>query len=163
MHLSSAWILLLLVIKVQSSFYVYTYDHDDDDEHCCLVRLGEQFCLGKALTRSLIQVKKDCQRFEANDKKKDYLKKIVRRLNIERSEKIGEKILIELKNPLEKDFLTDDLLCLSTTTNNINLDKCHVKLARKEKNNSSEILIVFGLNNFMCFAFSRRKQRHSSR
>ena len=133
------WLFLLLIIEVQSSSYVYTYNHADDvgDEQCCLVRLDEQFCLAKPLTRSLIQVKKDCQRIEANDKKKDYLKKIVRRLNVERSDKVGEKILIQLKNPLEKTILNNDLLCLSISTNNIDLEKCYVKLAEKEKKKKS--------------------------
>lgn len=153
MHISSALILLLLVIKVQSNYYVYTYDHGDDDEHCCLVRIGEQFCLGKPLTRSLIQVKKDCQRFEANDKKKDYLKKIIRRLNVERSDKVGEKILIQLKDPLEKVFLNNDLLCLSTTTNHIDLEKCFVKLDRKEKKKSSERLIFLRFDRISLFFF----------
>ena len=130
-----SWIFFLCVIRVQSSSsYVYTYDHaDDGDEQCCLVRVGEQFCLAKPLTRSLIQVKKDCQRLEADDKKKDYLKKIVRRLNVEQSDKVGEKILIQLKDPLDKTILSNDLLCLTTTTNNIDLEKCYVKLAKKEE------------------------------
>lgn len=136
MKITICLLISLLIIKVQSSSYVYTYDHDtddDDDEQCCLVRLGEQFCLAKPLTRSLIQVKKDCQRIEANDKKKDYLKKIVRRLNAVQSDKIGEKILIQLKDPLEKNILDNDLLCLSTTTNNIDLEKCYVKLPKKKE------------------------------
>jgi hypothetical protein len=132
-----AVVLCAFVIKVESSYYVYTYDDaesdDDDDEHCCLVRLGENFCLAKPLTRSLVQVDKECQRLGANEKNKNYLNKIIRRLNADTSDKLNDKILIHLKNPIEKDLLDDDLLCLSIeNNNNIDLEKCFVELTVKQ-------------------------------
>lgn len=145
-----AIVLFSFVIKIESSYYVYTYDDgqsdDDDDEHCCLVRLGEKFCLAKPLTRSLVQVNKECQRLGANEKDKNYLNQIVRRLNVETSKKFDEKILIQLKNPLEKNLLNDDLVCLSAANNNINLEKCYVEFTVNEHKKQSE-------ENFVCFFF----------
>jgi hypothetical protein len=142
-----AIVLFSFVIKIESSYYVYTYDDgqsdDDDDEHCCLVRLGEKFCLAKPLTRSLVQVNKECQRLGANEKHKNYLNQIVRRLNVETSKKFDEKILIQLKNPLEKNLLNDDLVCLSVANNNIDLEKCYVEFTINEDKKQSEEKFVF--------------------
>ncbi|CAF3697041.1 unnamed protein product [Rotaria sp. Silwood1] len=126
-------ILLVFIQRVESTYYVYTYDDGiGNDEHCCLVRLGENFCVAKPLTRSLLQVNKACQRLGINEKTTNDLNKIVRRLNVEKSEKIGDKILLQLQTPLDKNILKNDLLCLSSTTNNINLEKCFVELADEQ-------------------------------
>jgi len=134
-------LLLIFILPIESNYYAYTYDDGTggDDEHCCLVRLGEKFCLAKPLTRSLLQVDKKCQRLGVNEKNKNYLNKIVRRLNVETSEKVDKKILLELQKPLEGDILKDDLLCLAAANNNIDLEKCYVQLAVvKQKTRSEE-------------------------
>ncbi|CAF1142863.1 unnamed protein product [Adineta ricciae] len=131
---------LILIGAVQSSYNVFTYkgDDGDDDEHCCLVQLDDKFCLAQVLTNSLIQVDRDCQRLNANEKSKTYLSKVVRRLTVESSEKVGDQILIELEKPLDGDILQKDLLCLTTenNNNNINLQKCYIILANVEKKRS---------------------------
>jgi len=134
------FLLLISVIKVESNYYAYTYDDgiDDDNEHCCLVRLDEEFCLAKPLTRSLLQVNKQCQQLDATKNKQNYLNKIVRRLNVESSKKIGDKILLELKKPIEKSILNQDLLCLATNNNNINLEKCYVEFIPIKQKKSSK-------------------------
>jgi len=138
------FILLIFILTVESNYYVYTYDDvTGDDEHCCLVRLGENFCLAKPLTRSLVQVNKESQRLDANKKNKNYLNKIVRRLNIESSHKIDDKILLQLKKPLEKTILNNDLLCLAATNNNLDLETCYVQLpAVKQKKQSEKIFFT---------------------
>ena len=133
---------LILIGVVQSSYNVFTYKGDggDEDEHCCLVQLDDKFCLAQVLTNSLIQVDRDCQRLNANDKSKSCLSKVVRRLTVESSEKVGDQILIELEKPLDEDILKTDLLCLTTenNNNNINLQKCSVILANVERKRSSK-------------------------
>jgi hypothetical protein len=151
-----AVVVFVFVIKIESSYYVYTYDDGrSDDERCCLVRLGEKFCLAKPLTRSLVQVNKECQRLGANEKNKNYLNKIIRRLNVNTSEKLNDKILIHLKDSLEKDLLDDDLVCLSTENNNIDLEKCYVEFIVKQ---SKEKFFFFLL--IQNFDYLRRSKRN---
>jgi hypothetical protein len=122
-------ILIVFILRIESAHHTFTYnDGVGDDEHCCLVRIDERFCLAKPLTSSLVQVKKECQRFGPNEKRKSYLNKIVRRLDVSTTQKIGDKILVELETPLEKNILENDLLCLSEENNNINLEKCYIQL-----------------------------------
>jgi hypothetical protein len=129
--------LLVLILTVESAYYAYTYaDGDGTEEHCCLVRVRDNFCLATPITRSLIQVNQQCQlsdapkrrRFSAKKRNNDYSKQIFRRLNVQISREIGDKILLELKTPLGKDILDKDLVCLASTNKNINLEKCHVEL-----------------------------------
>jgi hypothetical protein len=125
----SAFCSIVLFLAVESSYNVFTYNNGlGDEEHCCLVQLGNEFCLATPLTRSLIQLNKDCPRLHPNTKSKNDLSKVARRLNVESSHKLGDEILIELKDPLDKDILSNDLLCLASANNNINLEKCHVVL-----------------------------------
>jgi len=132
-------LLLIFILPIESNYYVYTYDDDNSgDEHCCLVRLGEKFCLAQPLTRSLLEVNKKCQQLGINEKNKNYLNKIVRRLNVETSTKVDNKIILELQKPLEEDLLKNDLLCLSADNNNIDLGKCYVQLAVIKQNKKSE-------------------------
>lgn len=142
-----SFLLLISLLTIESSYYAYTYDDGvGDDEHCCLVRLGEDFCLAKPLTRSLLQVNKQCQRLDNSEKNKNYLNKIVRRLDIESSKKVGDKILLQLKKSLEKPILNNDLLCLATAHNNINLEKCYVEVAAVKQKKPSEKNFL----NFIC-------------
>jgi uncharacterized membrane protein YheB (UPF0754 family) len=93
--------------------------------------------LATPITRSLVQVNKQChltdghKRYRSQGKKRNnkYLDQLSRRLNVQASYEIGDKILIELKESLEKDMLKNDLICLSSTHNNVNLEKCHVQLS----------------------------------
>jgi hypothetical protein len=131
-------ILLVLVVSVQSIFHVYTYDDEHgNEEHCCLVRVRDQFCLATPITRSLIQVNKQCHQTaqrkhhrgvskRRNDK---YLDQISRRLIVQSVKEMDDKILIGLKTPLDKTILDRDLVCLASTKNNIDLDKCSIELA----------------------------------
>jgi hypothetical protein len=135
---------LVLILAIESTYYTYTYDDGvGDDEHCCLVRINDKFCLATPLTRSLIQVNKQCDRLGANENSKKYLNKIVRRLNSETSKKLGDKILLELQTPLEEDILKDDLLCLASANNNINLEQCYVELADVKCKEQSEWMMNF--------------------
>ncbi len=154
-------VVLLFIIKVESSYYVYTYDDGiSDDEHCCLGRIGEDFCLAKPLTRSLVQVNKECQRLGANEKNKNYLNKIVRRLDVETSHKIDNQILLQLEKPLEKTILNNDLLCLSATNNNIDLEKCYVEVTvDKRKKQSEEIYSKRRKMNLLKIIFSFRTKK----
>lgn len=132
--------LLLTLEGVESAYYVYTYDNDGNgDEKCCFVRKDDNFCLAKPLTRSLLQANKECQRLDPTGNNKQYLNQVVRRLDIEKSQKVDDEILIELKAPLEENVLQNDLVCLSPkNTNNINLDKCVVELAPNENKKKSK-------------------------
>lgn len=122
-----SFLLLIPIITVESSYYAYTYDKGvGDDEHCCLIRSGEDFHLAKPLTRSLLQVNKQNGNCGCKQKTENYLDKIVRRLNVESSKKLGDKVLVELKDSIDKSILADDLLCLATDNNNLNLEKCHI-------------------------------------
>ncbi|CAF1027099.1 unnamed protein product [Rotaria magnacalcarata] len=150
---------LLVVQRVESIYYVYTYDDGvGDDENCCLVRLGDDFCLAKPLTQSLLQVNKECQRLSVDQNNKHYLNKIVRRLPVETSHKVGDKILLELKTPLDTALLKNDLVCLSPNTNNINVEQCFVEIVQdahkkkkqkvqKEANDTAEQVVVEETNN----------------
>ncbi|CAF1370150.1 unnamed protein product [Adineta steineri] len=123
--------LIVFILTTESAYNVFTYD--GDDEHCCLVQINRDFCWAKPLTRSLIQVNKRCQPIDLNEKPRNYLNKVIRRLNVETSTKLGDKILIELEKPLDEDILKNNLLCLTPdNNNNINLDKCHIVLANIE-------------------------------
>jgi hypothetical protein len=134
-------ILIIFTLNIESATYnTFTYDDGvGDDEHCCLVQIGEKFCVGKPLTSSLVQVKKPCQHLDANEKNKDYLNKVVRRINVDSSKKVGGKILLELQTPLAKEILENDIVCLSEENNNINLEKCVIQLPAKQQNKSKEI------------------------
>jgi hypothetical protein len=129
--------LLVLILTVESAYNAYLYDNGNgDDEHCCLARINQGLCLATPITRSLIQVDKQCHRHDrlkyhryGESKRKDhYLNKITRRLNVQSSEEIGDKILLELKTPLEKNMIQNDLVCLTSTNKDINLEKCHLEL-----------------------------------
>jgi hypothetical protein len=121
--------LLVLTITVESVYNPYLYDDGNGgEEHCCLVRVRENFCFATPITRSLIQVNQQCGRFDRKKKTNEYLDKISRRLDIQTVQEVGDKILIELQKPLEKTILDNDLICLTSTNNNINLEKCHVEL-----------------------------------
>ncbi|CAM4918191.1 unnamed protein product [Rotaria socialis] len=136
---------LVLIFTVESVYYAYTYDDGfGGEEHCCLVRTRETFCMAKPITRSLIQVKKQCHRMDGpkhhrgpggKNRKNQYLDKIIRRLDVKSTHEIGDKILIELKHPLEKKMLDNDLMCLKSTSNEkIDLEKCHVELVEELNN-----------------------------
>ncbi|CAF5175414.1 unnamed protein product, partial [Rotaria magnacalcarata] len=136
---------LVLILTVESVYYAYTYDDGfGGEEHCCLVRTSETFCMAKPITRSLIHVKKQCHRIDGpkhhhgsggKNKKDQYLDKIMHRLDVKSTHEIGDRILIELKNPLEKEMLDKDLMCLKSTSNQkINFEKCHVELAEEINN-----------------------------
>ena len=143
---------LVLILTIESVYLAYTYnDGTSDNENCCLVRLHDKFCLATPLTRSLIQVNTQCDRLGANENNKKYLNKIVRRLNVEISQKLGDKILLELKTPLEKDILKDDLLCLASANNNINLEKCYVELVDVQPKEQSKKMIFSTMNNRFLF------------
>jgi len=129
--------LLVLTITVKSVYNPYLYDDGNGgEEHCCLVRVRENFCFATPITRSLIQVNQQCDRFDRHKNRRfgrkketnEYLDKISRRLDIQTVQEVGDKILIELQKPLEKTILDNDLICLTSTNNNINLEKCHVEL-----------------------------------
>jgi len=130
--------LLVLTLTVESVYNPYLYDDGNGgEEHCCLVRVRENFCLATPITRSLIQVNQQCGQFNRPKRRRlvgkkennEYLDKISRRLNVQTVQEIDDKILIELQKPLEKNILENDLICLTSTNNNINLEKCHVELA----------------------------------
>ena len=135
-------LLLFFVPKIQGKYQVYTYDNaktGDTTERCCFVHIDDSFCLAQPLTRSLVQVRKECQRLNVNDNTKNYLINIVRRLDVQTTEKIGGKILLELSNPMEQTVLKNDLLCLSSTTmNHIDLDKCFVQTQSKQSKSKNE-------------------------
>ena len=140
--------LLVLILTVESVYYAYLYDdHNGDKEHCCLVRIRDNFCWAKPITRSLVQATKQCnqfrgskhhRRFGKNKKYEKYLDKISRRLNVQQSSEIGDKILIELKKPLERKMLDKDLLCLTSVNNDINLEKCYVETTDETVNHGDD-------------------------
>ena len=130
--------LTLVAVSVQSTYYAYTYDNGAD-ENCCVVRLKDDFCLATPLTRSLLQLNKQCHSLDAQGKNKKYLDKIVQRLDVDASHKIAGQILVQLKAPLNGDIVADDLLCLSPANNHIDLEKCHLEWsAPKAKKSSNE-------------------------
>jgi len=127
------FILLVSILTIESVCNIYTYDDGlGGDEHCCLARLHDKFCLAIPLTSSLVQANKQCQSLGANEDNKNYFNRIARRINIEKSKTIGDKILVELKTPIDKDILENDLVCLSSDNNNIDLEKCYVDLVVQE-------------------------------
>ncbi|CAF1077847.1 unnamed protein product [Adineta steineri] len=130
--------LLVLILPVASVYNVYSYDDGHGgEEHCCVARIRENLCLATPITRSLVQVNKQCHRFDGPNKrhrygekrnKNEYLEKISRRLDIQSSEEIGDKILLELKKPLDTHMVQKDLVCLASKTHDINFEKCHMEL-----------------------------------
>jgi hypothetical protein len=128
-------ILLVLTLTVESVYNPFLYnDGKGDEEHCCLVRVRENFCLATPITRRLVQVNQQCGRFNRKKKNNEYLNKISRRLNVQTVQEVGDNILIELQKPLEKNILDNDLICLTSTNQNINLEKCHVELVDESDN-----------------------------
>ncbi|CAF2351423.1 unnamed protein product [Rotaria sp. Silwood2] len=141
--------LLVLILTVESVYYAYSYDNDNDndnEEHCCLVRIRENICVARPITRSLVQVNKQCHRFDRSQRHRSgrknrndkYLDKILSRLNVQTSQEVGDKILIELKNPLEKKILEKDLICLKSTNKNMNFDKCYVEIVDELDTNNDD-------------------------
>lgn len=136
--------LLVFTLTVESVYNPFLYDDGHDgEEHCCLVRVRENFCLATPITRSLIQVnQKQCMesnrpkqgRFSRRKELNENLKKISRRLNVQTIQEINDKIFIELQKPLEKNIIEHDLICLTSTNNNINLEKCYVELVDQSNN-----------------------------
>ncbi|CAF0831940.1 unnamed protein product [Rotaria sp. Silwood1] len=129
--------LLVLILTVESVYYAYSYeDGNNNEEHCCLARVHKNFCVARPITRSLVQVNKQCHRFDRSqhhrygrkNRNEKYLDKIVSRLNVQTSQEVGDNILIELKKPLEKKILENDLICLTSTNKNMNFDKCYVEI-----------------------------------
>ena len=179
--LFSAGILLLVLIQtVQSVYNVYSYDDGKSgEEHCCLVRVHENFCLAKPITRSLIQVNKQCHKFggrkhrRVGGKKKNnkYLDIISRRLHVKSTHEVGDKILIELKKPLEKNMIKNDLACLTSTNDNINLNKCYVEVNDEvdddddddhKPSSKNKLFLLYDLfKNFICLE-RRGHRRHKS-
>lgn len=129
--------LLVLTLTVESVYNPFLYDDGHGgEEHCCLVRVREKFCWATPITRSLIQVNQQCSRFQRsrhhrhgeNKEMNNYLGKISRRLNVQKIQEIDDKIFIELQKPLDKNITENDLICLTSTNNNVNLEKCYVEL-----------------------------------
>ena len=147
---SLSCILFLTVLTVQSVYTPYLYDDGKGgQEHCCVVPVRSSFCLAKPITRSLVQVNKECSRIEKprrrrletkNQTKDDYFDKITGRLNVKRVHENDNRIYIELQKPLEKDILQNDLVCLTATDkqNTMNLDKCFVELVEESDEDDYE-------------------------
>jgi len=128
-----------VIETVQSATRVFTYDDGrGSDEHCCLVRVRDQVCLATPVTRSLLQVNKQCpilagekvRRPKKNNKimNRIFLDRISRRLNIEAVREQTDHILIELQKPLDNDILNRDLVCLASTKHALNLNRCFVEI-----------------------------------
>jgi hypothetical protein len=131
-------IFLGLILTIESVYNPYLYDDGHGgEEHCCLVRVRENFCMATPITRSLIQVDKQCEqsskskhrRSSRRNRNNAYIDKISRRLNVQNVHEDEEKIFIELQKPLEKNILQNDLICLTSMNNNIDLETCYVELA----------------------------------
>lgn len=131
--------LFILIETVQSATRVFTYDDGrGSDEHCCLVRVRDQVCLATPVTRSLLQVNKQCpvlagekvRRPKKNNKimNRIFLDRISRRLNIEAVREQTDHILIELQKPLDSDILNRDLVCLASRKHALNLNRCFVEI-----------------------------------
>ncbi|CAF1122562.1 unnamed protein product [Adineta ricciae] len=130
--------LLAFIRTVDSVHKLYSYDDGNGgDEHCCIARIDKNYCLATPITRSLIQVNKQCHQFDGhqhrrmNDTQKNdaYEDKIVRRLDIQSSEEVGDRLLFRLQTSLETDLLRRDLACLSSKKPAISFDKCYLQLA----------------------------------
>ena len=140
---SIALVLLLSIVSVQSIYYAYTYDDGvGNDEHCCLVRLREDFCSATPLTSRLIQLDGECAGLGTKKNQQKYLDQVTRRVNIQSTHKIGKKVLLQLEKPLDKDILQNDLLCLSAANNNIDLDKCSIELVNEHKTKPSKCVLL---------------------
>jgi hypothetical protein len=140
-YITSLITLLVLILTVESIYHVYMYDDGHGhDEHCCLVRVRDKFCLATPITRSLIQVNKQCHRLNSVKRRRNgrarssskkstdnYFDRISRRLNIKSTRQFNDKILLELRTPLPSAILKRDLVCLATTNNNLNLGKCYIE------------------------------------
>ena len=94
-------------------------------------------CTTTPLTSRLILVNKHCQTLEKQKKTSTYLDRIVRRLEVEKTHRVGKKVLLQLEKPLSPEILRNDLLCLSTTTNQIELDQCFIQVIQKKNENIS--------------------------
>lgn len=138
-------ILFLTILTVQSVYTPYLYDDGKGGhEHCCIVPVHGSMCLAKPVTRSLVQVNKECNRIERSGRRRveiknnqtrdDYLDKITSRLNVKRIDENDNRIYIELQTALKKEILDNDLVCLTATDkqNTIHLDKCFVELAEDD-------------------------------
>lgn len=125
-NLTLTWLAFILV--VECIYYPYLYDDTQGgQEHCCLVRVREKFCKATPITRSLIQVTKQCSRF--GRKNHDYLDQITQRLNVGKMYENDEKIFLELEKPLPQNILENDLICLkSNQPNRIDFDQCHLEM-----------------------------------
>ena len=130
--------LFVLIAYVQSAYYAYTYDDGHgNEEHCCMVRIRDQFCLATPITRSLVQASKQCHRFgpqhgrrsSARKQNENDWNKISRRLSVQAVQEMDDRILLELKTPLTNEMISNDLICLASNQNNIALDKCFIELS----------------------------------
>ncbi|CAF0889540.1 unnamed protein product, partial [Didymodactylos carnosus] len=129
------------VKSTSATINAYAYDDGHDgEEHCCVVRMRENFCIGVPITRRLIQVNYDCgkstNRFGKRVNNLKYLKQINRRLRVQKSFSVGEKTLLELKEVLPKDILDNDLVCLSSKNSSISLAQCHIELATVDQDHN---------------------------
>lgn len=128
-------LVFLLIEKIDSTYHVYTFsDGPNAEEHCCLVRFREKFCFATPVTRSLIQVDRNCHKLQRNkfSKKQQrlaHLDKIHRRLDVQSIRENQDFLLIELRRPLESSIVKNDLVCLSSNEKKINFRKCFVELA----------------------------------
>jgi hypothetical protein len=139
--------LLVLTLAIESAYYPFLYDDGQGgEEHCCLVQIRGNMCFATPVTRSLVQVNKQCGRFDrpkhrrsgGKNNNNEYIDKISRRLDIQRVDEMDDKIFIELQKPLDKHIVDNDLICLTSTENNINLEKCHVELAEESDDDDDE-------------------------
>ena len=101
-----------------------------------MVRLRDQFCLATPITRSLVQASKQCHRFGPHHGRRSSgrkqserdLNQISRRLSVQAVHEMDDRILLELKTPLTENMVSDDLICLTSNQNNIDLEKCFIEL-----------------------------------
>lgn len=133
----------LTITIVQSIYNPYLYDDGKGGpEHCCVVPVRGSMCLAKPITRSLVQVNKECSRVRrprrrrlGQDKSRDeYLDKITSRLNVQKVHENDNRVYIELQTPLKKEILDNDLMCLTATDNQnaMNLEECFVELVGED-------------------------------
>lgn len=142
--------LLILISTVESVYYAYSYDDGyGNKEHCCFVQTHGKFCSAKPITRSLVQVNGHCDHLDqpkhyrphGKQRNHGYIDRVVRRLNVRATHEVDDKILIELKDPLEKSILDNDLVCLKSSNNQkMNFEKCYVEVidqSNDDDNNSN--------------------------
>lgn len=118
---------LILVGECVHHPYLYDDGHDGE-EHCCLVRIQDKFCKATPITRSLLQVTKECSRFGGRKRNNDYVDQLIHRLSVEKVYENEQKIFIQLQKPLKQKILRNDLICYkSNEENQINFEKCYIE------------------------------------